>query len=153
MNPAPRFLPSTDNLINVAFTGRCVGNDTPPARATRALRVAVVYDDSAASRRALGVLDRLERDSAGAIQVHPVLWRFDRLALVLDRCRAADDLADADVIVLSLTDSESMPAPIEKWFDYCLAQKHGTATLLLLHRDEEAWVVAESKTAVPLHAA
>lgn len=129
------------------------GINAPPRSAHVALRVAVVSDDSTAGQRALTVLDRLESESLGQIRVHPVLWRFDRLALILDRCRAADDLADADVIVLSLTDSARMPAPIEAWFGCCLAQRRETATLLLLFREEESWVVAESKAGSDRHAA
>jgi len=132
--------------MNTAISGRVAGNDRPFAPPRVVLKAAVVYDDSAAGQRALKVFDRLERQPFGNLQVHPVLWRFDRLAQTLNRCRAAEDLADADVIVLSLTEGESVPGWIETWFDSCLNRKRAAATLLLLFREEEAWVAVESKS-------
>ncbi|HVU34586.1 MAG TPA: hypothetical protein VHE61_14220 [Opitutaceae bacterium] len=146
MNPIPRFVPR-DFAVNRSNSGRVAGTNTRQMPLpSRSLKVAVVYDDSGAGHRALTVLDRVESESARQIRVYPVLWRFDRLDGALNRFRAADDLKDADVVVLSLTDSESMPAPVEIWFNAFLERAKGTVTLLLLFGDEEAWVVAESRT-------
>ena len=146
MNSTSRLPAQPDCATNTGISGRMVGTDRPLAPPRIGLKAAVVHDDSAAGQRALNVFNRLERQPFGNMRVHPVLWRFDRLAQMLNRCRAADDLADADVIVLSLTECESVPAWIETWFDSCLKRKRATAALLLLFREEEAWVAVESKS-------
>jgi len=118
---------------------------SPAQSAGSALKVAIVNDDACAGQRAMAALERLERGLPAKIWRCPILWRFELLANVAWRCRATDDVAGADVLIVSLSQQDEVPATIARWMEVCLNRVLGRrATVFALFGDGEVWTIARA---------
>ena len=93
------------------------------------LRVVIVYDDTAAYKRALRTLSRATdplRD-----EVRPLPWRFDVLATFNGRVNAALELAKSEMFVLSASAAGRLPVAIEHWLLSAFGGLRGTTGLIV----------------------
>jgi hypothetical protein len=103
-----------------------------------ALNVVVAYEDLPAGKRAMRVLDRPAHEFEAAIQFRPKLWRFDFLEDLNWRNLTTADVLNADMLVISQSSEDELPAWFQSWACACLSQMHdriGAVVALLGNRN------------------
>jgi hypothetical protein len=86
------------------------------------LKAFVAFDDLAAGHRAVAVLRKRLPHSDEPVELKPVLWRFDLLTAAAWRDLAAADTIDSEMIVISTSEADAVPASIDAWVATCLAR-------------------------------
>ena len=105
------------------------------------LKVIIVYSDSAAGHRAMGVLLKLAANATERLKVAPILYRFELLDDPHWREVAVSDAADCDMIILS-TSADELPESINEWAKASLANRGGASiAMLTLFGSQDAWTV------------
>ncbi len=103
----------------------------PPEASFRALRVAVVYEDFAAGRRAQAAWEQVQQLLGTGLPAIDASWKFDVLRLPKLRQIAAEDAAGADLVVIASHETASLPACVHTWMDLWLGQRSGQPQSLL----------------------
>ena len=105
-----------------------------------ALNVVVTYEDLPAGKQAMRVLDGAAHEFEAAIQFRPKLWRFDFLEDPNWRNLATADVLNADMLVISQSSENDLPAWFRRWTCACLSQMHNRigAVLALLGKGDNA---------------
>jgi hypothetical protein len=85
------------------------------------LKAFVAYDDLAADHRAVAVLRKRLSHSDEPVELKPVLWRFGLMMADAWRDLAAADTIDSEMIVISTSEADAVPASIDAWVATCLA--------------------------------
>ena len=102
-----------------------------PCRPANDLMVLLACEDF---NRGQEVCSRLERAGRGAITkgrlIH-ALWNFDALTITALRQVAADEAAQADLIILIAADGTSLPATVIDWMNLWLAVKECRSQVLV----------------------
>lgn len=107
------------------------------------LNVLIVYEDAAASRRALDVISRLAARTGHQVEFKTDFWRFDMLEDAGWRDTATRDVLAADMIILSTHETGELPPMIDRWLQEGLAQRGEKRTALLaLFGTGDIWSVS-----------
>ncbi len=110
--------------------------------AARKLNVVIIYDDFAAGERAVRTLMRLKTESAPSTLLMPVPWSFDFLSELPWRSKAIRDVDTADLIILSISQPDEMPAAINHWISTCLRRDLSHCTpVIVSFADEDEWTL------------
>jgi hypothetical protein len=129
--------------LNTVSSPSLDGIHSDRADAPAPLRVVIAYDDRAAGRRALAMLNRVLRHEPGAVHLIPSLWRFDVLETAECSERALADAIAADLFILSTSASETIAAGIERWVSTFLSRRRGTGTAILaLFGPDDEWSIS-----------
>ncbi|MHB8519479.1 MAG: hypothetical protein ACYDH9_01860 [Limisphaerales bacterium] len=84
--------------------------------------VVLVYEDFPAGVRAKQTLDRLLHDLDPQFVYNSKIWKFDILQISQLRELAAQDAADADLIILAACGTTELPAGVKCWINLWLAR-------------------------------
>jgi hypothetical protein len=107
------------------------------------LKVFIGYGDVPAVRRATGSIGTTLRESRRNVELQPMLWRFQQLASSHWRDRAIAAALEADIVVLTCSDPESLTADVEDWVNGFLAASRGRrATIVAITGQAEAWTIS-----------
>jgi hypothetical protein len=100
--------------------------------------VVILYQNSAAGRRAKHFYDKLVRAFDGACDFSLELWNFKLIAIPEIRESTAQAAAHADLVILSLYANSGLPAELKVWIEGW--------PRLIIHRDPaRVALVAKSK--------
>jgi hypothetical protein len=106
----------------------------------------IAYADVPAARRAMTHVKTLLQAASADRTLQPMLWRCDQLDEVRWREMARVDAAQADVIVVSLSENTPLCAPAEAWLTSLAAGFHGTSVRVLALLGDEAWTIGLQQT-------
>lgn len=99
----------------------------------------MLYDTEQSGRHAVEILDAL-RDAAAAVVGLP--WCTESLMQIEARCRAWDDLARADYIILALSRSSALPESVQQWISTVLdTPRVGGVTVFVSLDSADVWAV------------
>jgi hypothetical protein len=100
----------------------------------------VAYEDRQTRSRALHLYDHLAQQLLDDYDFKCAWWKFDHLADIALREHAADDAADANMIVLSLRAEKEIPAACKAWIEAWLPRRdhRKSALVALIAGDEKA---------------
>ncbi len=96
------------------------------------LKVAVIYDDAVAARRAMGLLAMLTKNMSPDVEYYPVLCRFDALENEGARGSSFPEADQADMILVSLHGTESLPVFLVAWIADCRMRKQGEGVAVIV---------------------
>jgi hypothetical protein len=89
--------------------------------------VVVAYDNLRAGQRAMRTLTSLVDHFRGTrLEMRPQLWRFDLLDEPQWFSAALHDAIRADMLIVSTTSTNNLPATVNGWLNQCLVRKQGT---------------------------
>jgi len=95
-------------------------------------RVVVIYDNLSAGQRAMITLTSLvDQFRGGRVELRPQLWRFDLLESTAWFDLALADGICADMLIVSTSRTEGLPAKVSGWLTLCLARKQGTGAAIV----------------------
>ena len=104
---------------------------------TSVLKVVIAHEDLNTCGEALAVLSRLAAQLESEFQIESDVWQMDRsiwdFEMLRDpelRKQAVTDAADADMIILSVCDSE-LPVSVQAWLESALLMKDGRPAALV----------------------
>ena len=98
----------------------------------------VVYEDFPTGLRARQTLERLAHRLQADAESRLNLWRFDLLEEASLRAQAAQEAADADLVVVSAHGRENLPATVNLWMEEWLCRKGNERCALVLSLDSGA---------------
>jgi hypothetical protein len=104
------------------------GTDVLPVET---LRVLIGFDDQPAFQRAMRLCVRVFSEFDGGLDVRPVPWNFNYLTLPEWRALAAVDAAAADIVIVSASHVDELPAGVGDWVELCLAAPRTTTGMLV----------------------
>ena len=114
-----------------------------PAVAASSLKVVIVYDDFAAGDRAMRVLMQLKNQLRPGFAFSPTPWSFDFLAELPWRTQALCDVNSADLVVISISQPEDIPAAINHWIKSCLNRiRSKPVEMIVLLDSDEVWTLS-----------
>jgi hypothetical protein len=99
----------------------------------------ILYDDASAGHRAMHTATTLSNGRRGTwLEIKTQPWRFDLLDDPEWFALALADAINADMLILSVSRENSLPAMVEDWLKLCLMRKRGTdaAVVALLGPDD-----------------
>ena len=102
-----------------------------PEAPLRALRVAVVYEDFTAGRRAQAAYEQIQQLLGKGLPALDASWKFDVLRMPKLRLMAAGDAAVANLVVIASHEISTLPACVRTWMDLWLKQRNGPPQSLL----------------------
>jgi len=121
----------------------------PAARPAQPQNVVIVYDDFAAGERAVRTLTRIRAEAGPTAQFSPVPWGFDFLAELPWRSKAIRDVDAADLIILSISQPDEIPAAINHWISTCFRrQLIASVPVVVQFADDEVWTLTPQIAAV-----
>lgn len=100
-------------------------SDIPP------LHVLIVYDDTAAYRRAMRTLASVCCDHAEADNLRPLPWRFEELSFESWRRQSLGDAQRADMVLVSMSAEGQLPEFVASWLEQCFALRLGQPTAVM----------------------
>jgi len=123
------------------------GPDSPEAHhqppAAPSLNVVIIYDDFAAGARAVRHLASLKLGPNSPPTLWPIPWSFNLLNELPWRSRAIRDVDTADVLLLSLSRPNDMPAAIDRWITTCLHRERTQfIPVHVLFEDNDPWILS-----------
>lgn len=83
----------------------------------------VVYEDTDTNRLAQCVLDSLSNTLGDPAHLQKTLWKFEMLRVSSLQKMAADDAANANLIIVALQETGQPPEEVKKWIELWTAQK------------------------------
>jgi hypothetical protein len=114
-----------DTLMQTTLRVRQMGGP-----ANRVCTVAA-YEDSTTEARVNEFCGGLARQLGEACEFSKQMWLLTELRVPRLRAIAAEDAAQADLLIVAVHHCEELPAELEDWFEQWLAKKGKRATLLL----------------------
>jgi len=101
------------------------------------VRVLVAYEDLAAGRCAMEMLQRIGHQCGGASRLVHLMWRFDVLADSSCSELAANEALEADIIVIATREGDGLPQPVRDWIARWLLTKADRPTALVAALDHD----------------
>ncbi|MHB8520909.1 MAG: hypothetical protein ACYDH9_09130 [Limisphaerales bacterium] len=108
-----------------------------PGKARR-FEVVVAYEDFATGIRAKKAFDGVLRELGSDLTFNCKLWKFDILRIPQLKEMAADDAAEADMVLIAAHSGSELPAGVKKWIDLWVTRRRpGPRALVSLLDPEE----------------
>jgi hypothetical protein len=98
---------------------------------TPSLKVVIAYEDFATGQRAMRTCQRLMDELGQEFQVRTSLWKFEVLRLPSLKKAAAEDAAEAEMVIISAHGMGDLPAEVHDWMALWLTKKQGGASALV----------------------
>src|SRR5436853_7541896 len=100
---------------------------------TKAKRLSVVatYEDSATDSRVSEFCQRLTAHLGSNVLVAKQMWLFTELRIAQLRAIAADDAAQAGLVILSVHHGQALPDEVRTWLETWLPRKRTQPVVLL----------------------
>ena len=108
-------------------------NPRPDAR-DAAIRILIAYDTIQTGKRAEMIYERLLERLGNNFEFEQQLWRFDLLEDHILRELAAQDAAQADIVIIATDNDSDLPISVQLWLESALEQHVGAAALVALTR-------------------
>ena len=89
------------------------------------LNVVIAYDDVPAGQHAMHILADVAANFGDTLELRPQLWRFQFLEDPDWRTLAAKDVLNANMLTISTSSENELPATVRSWFSSCLTQRRG----------------------------
>jgi hypothetical protein len=89
------------------------------------LNVVIAYDDVPAGQHAMHILADVAANFGDTLELRPQLWRFQFLEDLDWRTLAAKDVLNANMLIISTSSENELPATVRSWFSSCLTQRRG----------------------------
>src|SRR5437879_5938629 len=96
-----------------------------------ALNVVIVYEDFETGKQAKRTYDFLVENIGAECQFNNQMWKFEVLSIPKLREMAANDAAQADIVVVSCHGAD-LPNEVRSWIELWLAQKSHPIALVAL---------------------
>jgi hypothetical protein len=103
----------------------------------------MLYEDLDAGNRAMRTFDSLLQHCGRSISFRSDMWKFDTLRCPSIARLAAQDAADADVIIVSGHGSEELPEEVRGWFEQWVQCRPGRPTALVSLLDHAAGLLPQ----------
>jgi hypothetical protein len=105
----------------------------------QAINVVMVYEDYAGGLRAKRLYDNLCRQLKPECEVNQSMWKFEVLASPRLSEMAAEEAAEADLVILSLRGDVGLPGKVKDWIETWVGEKgsQGSALVVLFDDVEE----------------
>jgi hypothetical protein len=100
-----------------------------------ALQVLVAYEDLAAGKRAMEMLERVSRQCGEPGRWVHSMWRFDVLADATYLTVAVSEALTADIIVIAAREGEPLPQRVRDWIAHWLLVKKDRPAALVATLD------------------
>jgi hypothetical protein len=114
---------------------------------TPSLKLVIAYEDLATAQRAMKTCERLSAQLAGEFQIQTNPWKFDLLRAPTLQQVAAEEIADADMVVISAHCDKELPGEITAWLTSWLGKRRSSPSALVAMLDS----VEGAATPTPLH--
>jgi hypothetical protein len=99
--------------------------------ATNRVCAVAACEDSATEARINEFCASLARQLGEAYELNKQMWLLTELRVPRLRAIAAEDAAQADLLIVAVHHCEELPAELENWFEQWLTKKGNRTTLLL----------------------
>lgn len=109
----------------------------PPDTRDAAIRILIAYDTIQTGKRAEAIYERLLERLGNNFEFEQQLWRFDLLGDPLLRELAAQDAAQADIVIIATDNDSDLPIAVQQWLESALKQHVGAAALVALTRHHQ----------------
>ena len=97
----------------------------------QAINVAIVYEDYATGLRAKRLYDTLCRQLEPECEVNQSMWKFEVLSIPHLGAVAAEEAAEADLILISLRGDRDLPHGVKDWMETWAGEKAGQSSALV----------------------
>jgi hypothetical protein len=115
--------------------------------------IVIVYENIEAGIRARETAERITSELDGEMDINSNIWNYELLRQRQLRAQAAADASVADMIVISVSNPEQLPAFVQAWVDEWMFDRAGGAAALVLilngnaaRRGERSTVVQHLRT-------
>lgn len=125
----------TERLHPVPEKQTCMplSSDDIEVRRVFRLHMAIAYEDLVTGQRAINIYQRLKQQhSIERCQYQHSLWRFKDLGLQSSRETAAEDVALADVALISAHGIIQLPVEVQNWIELWMEKEPGPSALVVL---------------------
>ena len=96
-----------------------------------ALRVFIAFDDMLAYKCALHTIEHVARQLHEDLDLQPQPCPFDVIESAYWRRRAADEMGDSEIVVISTSHAGSLPQTIREWLQACCHANRDSGALLV----------------------
>lgn len=112
----------------------------PPDPQISFLKVTIVYDRLRAVENGMAILNRIESNFDGYLQLRPSLWRVKELEDEERFCLALVDGAEADLLLIAARAMAAGESLLKQWIRVCCELKRGSqaAIIALLNGPERS---------------
>ncbi len=100
------------------------------------LKIIIAYENFAAAIRAKELTDRLAAELESQDDMDCDFWKFDLLERPQFLAQATADVAEADIIVISVRGAAALPAATRTWLANWPAQRRERLTALIVLREK-----------------
>ena len=97
---------------------------------TRTLNIITLFEDVATGKRGKQVYDYLESHLGGDFEFNHQVWKLDVLGTPSLRELAAKDVAEADILIMSVRGDHPLLPEVKSWLDVWVGQ-HGSPIALV----------------------
>jgi len=91
----------------------------------------IVYDDLAAGKRAMRMLTSLTKGLGDGFEFQPLPWPFEMLADVGWGEFATSEAVSAEILIISTSGPNPLPAAVGQWAEVAIGRKQGTPTAVI----------------------
>ena len=102
----------------------------------QAINVVIVYEDFATGLRAKRLYDNLCRQLEPECEVNQSMWKFEVLAIPRLGAVAAEDAAEADLVIVSLHGDMELPDKVKNWLEKWIGEKGAQSSALVALFDD-----------------
>ena len=100
------------------------------------ISVVMVYEDYATGLRAKRLYDELCRQLEPDCELNQSMWKFEVLGVPRLGTVAAEEAAEADMIIVSMSGENELPKTVADWLETWLGEKVGQSSALVTLFDE-----------------
>jgi len=90
---------------------------------TRTLNIITLFEDVAAGKRGKQVYDYLATHLGNEFEFNHQVWKLDVLGTSSLRELAAKDVAEADILIVSVRGDRELAPEVKSWLDQCVEQR------------------------------
>ena len=90
---------------------------------TRTLNIITLFEDVAAGKRGKQVYDYLANHLGDEFEFNHQVWKLDVLGTSSLRELAARDVAEADILIVSVRGDRELAPEVKSWLDKCVGQR------------------------------
>jgi len=109
-----------------------------------AIHAVVTYDNFDSGMRAKGILDRLARALGSQLTLNITMWKFDVLEFDKLQDMAANDAAEADIIIISTSGAGELCPGVQRWVELWLSRKQRESSAFVSLNEADPDGTAES---------
>ena len=99
---------------------------------TRTLNIITLFEDVATGKRGKQVYDYLEGHLGGDFEFNHQIWKLDVLGTPSLRELAAKDVAEADILIVSVRGDRHLLPEVKSWLDVWVGQRGSPIALVAL---------------------